>query len=83
MRIISSYLSEKLLLYDTDEVVKKHIITGGVSQDSVLPMGVQIIDYAGYIAVTIVGKELHQIEANCMTTLARIKSYFDNEQEEN
>ena len=37
---------------------------------------VQIIGYADDIAVTIVAKELHQIEATCVTTLARIKSWL-------
>ena len=81
-----------MLLYDTDEGVKKYEITGGVvPQGSVLdpllwnilydrvlrlpiPRGVQIIGCADDIAVTIVAKKFHQIEATCVTTLARIKS---------
>ena len=36
LRIISSYLSGRILLYDTDEGVKKYEITGAVPQGSVL-----------------------------------------------
>ena len=41
-----------------------------------IPRGVQIIGYADDIAVIIVAKELHQIDATCVTTLARIKSWL-------
>ena len=36
VRIISNYLFERTLLYDTDEVVKEYEIIGGVPQGSVL-----------------------------------------------
>ena len=36
VRIISSYLSGRILLCDTDEGVKKYEVTGGVPQGSVL-----------------------------------------------
>ena len=36
VRIISSYLPKRILLYDTDEGAKKYKITGGVPQGSVL-----------------------------------------------
>ena len=91
MHIISSYLSERILLYDKDERFKKYKVIGRVPQNSVLgPLlwnvlyggvlrlpilrSVQIVSYPDDIAITIEAKELHQIEATCMTTLARIKS---------
>ena len=40
-----------------------------------IPGCVQIIGYVDDIAGTIVGKELQQIEATCVTTLARIKCW--------
>ncbi|XP_039969214.1 uncharacterized protein LOC120781147 [Bactrocera tryoni] len=36
VKIISSYLSDRLLLYDTDDGQKKYEVTGGVPQGSVL-----------------------------------------------
>ena len=55
MRIISSYISERIQLYDTDEGVKQYEVTNGVPQDSVLsPIArvVQKFDYADDISVT-------------------------------
>ena len=61
-----------------------HTYTTGINilYDGVLrlpiPGGMQIIGYADDIAVIIVAKELHQTEALCMTTLAKIKSWLSS-----
>ena len=70
MRICSSYFSERILLYDTDERVKKYEVSKGIPKNSVIgPLMCNVL-YDGSsnannddIAVTIVAKELHQIEA--------------------
>ena len=53
-------------------------LVGNIFYDGVLRLpiarDVQIIGSADDIAVTIVAKEMRQIEATCVRTLARIKS---------
>lgn len=93
VKIISSYLSDRVLIYDTDEGPQNYAITGGVPQGSVLgpllwnvlydgilrlplPKDVQIIGYADDIAVTVVAKEISQIECMCNQIATKIKEWL-------
>lgn len=94
IRIIRSYLSDRTLLYDTDDGVKYYRVTAGVPQGSVIgpllwitlydgvlrlpvPRGVNIVGYADDIAVTIVAKELLDIQATATNVTKKIKTWLE------
>ncbi len=75
IKIISSYLYDRLLLYDTDEGQIKYAVTGGVPQGPLIKQ-VQIIGYVDDIAITIVAKKHGHLENLCNHVEAPIKEWL-------